>query len=315
MLASTVTGMELLRDIAIFAAVAKAKSFSQAAVALGMPVSSVSRRVSEMEQSLGLQLLKRSTRRVELTDAGAAYFEKCEAIVQAAESAHGELKAEVEKPRGHLRVSASSDFANVFLAPLFVDFARRYPDISFDFDLSPRWVDLVAERFDVAIRIGSLPDSTLTARRIADCETALFASDDYLHRHGRPARPSDLARHECIRVLRPHESRTVWTLTRGDEQAEVKVSGRFCANNISLILSFALRGLGIAAVDVTMAEAPLAEGRLRRVLELPAGADLRRHADAAPAGAHAALPRLPVRAPRHETEGEPRQAREQARQA
>jgi DNA-binding transcriptional LysR family regulator len=144
--------LELLPDMALFAAVAQSKSFSKAARALGMPVSTLSRRIASLEQRVGLQLVIRTTRAVALSAAGAAYALRCQAILEAAEAAQGELAGRLADPAGHLRVSATPDFSLTFLTPLFADFAARHPGITFEFDLTPRSVDLVTEQFDVAIR-------------------------------------------------------------------------------------------------------------------------------------------------------------------
>ncbi len=266
-LPSPALDVDLLRDMAVFVAVARAKSFSRAAPALGMPVSSVSRRVSELEGRLGVPLFTRTTRQVQLTEAGAEYFERCRSILDAAEIAHEGLRGHADKPRGHLRVSVTPDFAMVFLTPLFAEFARRYPDISFDFDLSPRWVDLVGEGFDVAIRIGALPEtSTLTVRKLVSVETSVYAADAYLARAGEPREPADLEEHDCIRILRPHDTKAVWRLTRGSDELAVTVKGRFATNNPRLMLRLAVLGMGVAVVDDFMARTDLESGALRRLL-------------------------------------------------
>lgn len=258
--------MELLPDMALFVAVARAKNFSVAARAIGMPVSSVSRRVAELEARIGLPLLNRTTRKVELTEVGAEYFERCRSIVEAAEAAHGDLKGQLDNPRGHLRVSATPDFASTFLTPLFVEFARVYPEITFECDLTPRAVDLVAESFDVAIRVGKLPDSQITVRRLGSARGGLFASPGYLARAGSLAAPRDLEGHECVRVLRSTDDETTWTLRRGEEQIALAVKGRFVANNIRFLLQLATLGIGIAALDLEMARPEVEAGRLVRVL-------------------------------------------------
>ena len=172
--------LEVLPDMVLFVAVAKAESFTRAARALAMPVSTVSRRLGEMETRLGVQLLTRTTRQVVLTDIGAIYFERCRAIVDAAEAAQAELQGQSAVPRGRLRISATADFALTYLTPVFEEFATRFPEVSFELDLTPRSVDLVAENFDVAIRMGQLPDSQLVARKLGASARGLYASPAYL---------------------------------------------------------------------------------------------------------------------------------------
>lgn len=146
--------MDYLRDMSLFVEIARAKSFRRAAEALGMPSSTLSRRIHLLERAIGLRLLHRTTRRIELTEAGQIYFERSRRIVDEARLAHEALGEMIEKPGGVLRVSLPVDFGAVFLAPYLAEFCRRYPAINFEFDLTPRRVDLVAEPFDVAIRMG-----------------------------------------------------------------------------------------------------------------------------------------------------------------
>ncbi len=257
--------MDLLRDMALFVEVAKSRNFSRAATVLGMPNSSLSRRISELEKTIGLRLLNRTTRRTELTDAGQIYFERCQLIVEEALAAHEKLREMVEQPSGHLRVSMPVDFAVIYLAPLIAEFARSYPGISFDLDLSSRRADIMTEPFDLAIRIGSLPDSSLYARRIASVSVSLFASPDYLRAAGQPSSPADLIGHSCIRLgVWPGE--TIWSLSNGVEKVDVQARGRFAMNNVNMIQRLALLGMGIAMLGEGVTAADVAAGRLQQVL-------------------------------------------------
>lgn len=159
--------MELLNDMALFVEVVKARGFRRAAEAVGIPNSTVSRRISSLEKAIGLRLLHRTTRKIELTEAGQIYFQRCKRIVDEAKLAHEQLGELLAQPSGVLRASLPVDFANIYLAPLIAEFARRYPGISFDLDLTPRLVDLVSEPFDVAIRMGNPPNSNLIARQLS----------------------------------------------------------------------------------------------------------------------------------------------------
>jgi DNA-binding transcriptional LysR family regulator len=263
----TARSIELLPDMALFVAVASARNLSRAARALAMPVSSLSRRMTALEARVGVQLLRRSTRAIELTEAGAEYAARCRAIVEAAEVAHDQLRGHQLTPRGTLRVSTTPDLADVFLSPLFAEFARRYPELSFEFDLSPRAIDLVAEGFDVAVRVGALRDSSLTARKLGSLTSRLYAAPSYIARMGQPADPDDLARHECVRLARNGEAVDVWRLTREGRSVEAPIGGRFVANNMRLQLRLATLGMGVAAVDVTLARDDLAAGRIVPVLD------------------------------------------------
>jgi DNA-binding transcriptional LysR family regulator len=254
--------MALLNDMALFVEVVKARSFRRAAEAIGMPNSTLSRRISALEKAIGLRLLHRTTRKIELTGAGQLYFERSKRIVDEARLAHEQLGEMLAQPSGLLRVSLPVDFATIYLAPLVAEFARRYPGISFEFDLTPRRVDLVAEPFDVAIRMGELADSHLIARQLARLPRYLYASPRYLEISGEPKKPDDLAQHECLRMPRA----TTWTLDDGTKKVEVAVGGRFTLNSVGMIRRLATLDLGIALHAEAIVADDLAAGRLRRVL-------------------------------------------------
>lgn len=256
--------MELLNDMALFVEVVKARSFRRAAETIGMPNSTLSRRISGLEKAIGLRLLHRTTRKIELTEAGQLYFERCKRIVDEARLAHEQLGEMLAQPSGVLRVSLPVDFAIMFLAPQMAEFARRYPGISFDFDLTPRRVDLVTEPIDVAIRMGEQPDSNLIARRLARLPRYLYASPRYLERSGEPRLPADLARHECLRMRAAEAG--LWALHDAAKTVEIAVGGRFLLNSIGMIRRLATLDLGIAMLAEDIVAEDLAEGRLRRVL-------------------------------------------------
>ena len=256
--------MELLNDMALFVEVVKARGFRPAAAAAGVPNSTLSRRISGLEKAIGLRLLHRTTRKIELTEAGLIYFERCKRIVDEARLAHEQLGQMLAQPTGVLRASLPVDFANVFLAPLIAEFAERYPGITFELDLTPRRVDLVGEPFDVAIRMGNSSDSGLITRHLASLRRHLYASPRYLERAGEPMQPSDLARHECL-GLRTAKSDS-WTLNTSNETVDVAVGGRFLLNSVGMIRRLATLDLGIAVLAEEIAAEDTADGRLRRVL-------------------------------------------------
>jgi DNA-binding transcriptional LysR family regulator len=254
--------MELLNDMALFVEVVKARGFRAAADAIGMPNSTLSRRISALEQAIGLRLLHRTTRKIELTEAGRIYYQRCQRIVDEARLAHQQLGEMLAQPSGLLRVSLPADFAVTYLPPLLVEFARRYPGIQFDFDLSPRHVDLVSEPFDLAIRIGAPQDSQLIARPLATLPSFLYAAPAYLARAGTPSTPADLAQHDCLAIGKSGR----WTLQHDAERASVAIAGRFTLNSISLIRSLAVREMGIALLPREVVADDLAAGRLQRIL-------------------------------------------------
>lgn len=252
-----------LNDIALFVEVAKAKSFRRAAEAIGMPNPTLSRRISALEKAIGLRLLHRTTRKVELTEAGQIYFERCKRIVDEARLAHEQLGEMLAQPSGVLRASFPVDFAVTYLAPLVVEFASLYPGISFDFDLTPRRVDLVSEPFDVAIRTGRPENSQLIARLLAELPTHLYASPRYLERMGEPMTPADLERHECLGILKA----TSWTLHDGTATTPVALGGgRFALNSMGMIRALATLGMGIILMPEQLVADDLASGKLRQIL-------------------------------------------------
>lgn len=253
-----------LNDMALFVEVVTARSFRGAAQAAGVPSSTLSRRIALLEKSIGLRLLHRTTRRVELTEAGQIYFERCRRIVDEARLAHEQLGELSAQPSGVLRASLPVDFATIYLAPLLTEFADRYPGISFEFDLTPRRVDLVAEPFDVAIRVGELPDSTLIARQLARLTACLYAAPRYLERMGEPQHPAELAQHQCLGFPKSGP----WELhCEGEpDSVKIRVGGRFVLNSIGLFRRLAVLDQGIVLLPEAVVADDLASGRLRRVL-------------------------------------------------
>jgi DNA-binding transcriptional LysR family regulator len=257
--------VELLRDMALFVEVARTKSIKRAAEALGMPDSTLSRRISELERSLNVRLLHRTTRRIDLTEAGQLYYSHCRQIVEAARAAHQEIHSMAEKPQGRLRLALPTDFCTLFLAPLLADFAQMYPEIQFDLQLSERWVDLSAEGVDLSIRFGLQPDSTMTTRHIADVRHELYASPAYLRAKGKPTHPGQLNAHACVALVHWQWDHT-WTLFRKAETIQLSIQGRIAADNIGVVRKLATLGLGIAPLDALLAKEDVDKGRLVRVL-------------------------------------------------
>src|SRR3546814_515354 len=182
--------------MAVFARVVEAKSFSAAAAELGQSKSAVSKQVSRLEDRLGARLLNRTTRRLSLTEVGAAFYDRCRRIVAEAEEAELAVTRLSATPRGVLRINAPFSFGVLHLGPTLPDFMRRYPDLKVDLTLNDRFVDVVEEGYDVVLRIAWLPDSSLVARRICDFRRVICAAPGYWDRRGRPAAPADLADHD-----------------------------------------------------------------------------------------------------------------------
>lgn len=254
-------------DLVIFAQVAERGSFSRAAEALGLPKSTVSRRLAGLEQRLGERLLRRTTRRQSLTEFGLQLLEHARQVVAevdavAALSAHRQAT-----PSGRLRVSMPSDLATLLLAESLARFAVEYPAVTLELDLSPRRVDLLAENFDLAVRMGELPsDASLAARRLAVFANGLYASPVYLSTHGQPQHPDELPRHRAIRLLGRQGDALPWHLVQGSHHWHGHPPGGLVANSPDLLIRLAAAGGGIAAVPDRFAEPQVQHGQLVRVL-------------------------------------------------
>lgn len=254
-------------DLLIFARVAELGSFSRAAERLGLPKSTVSRRLAALEQRMGERLLLRTTRRQTVTEFGLQLLEHARQV--AAElDAVGVLREQRQvTPSGRLRVSMPSDFANLVLVDSLAAFMALHPAISLELDLSPRRVDLLGEGFDVAIRMGDLPDDALlVASKLAVFSHGLYASPDYLAEHGDPQTPDDLARHASVRLLRGNGEPAGWTLVQGEQRWTGVPAGRASANSPEMLIRLARSSAGIAAVPDHFAVADVRAGALRRVL-------------------------------------------------
>jgi DNA-binding transcriptional LysR family regulator len=261
--------MEVLSYMRLFVEVARMKSFRRAAEALDMPSSTLSRQIAQLEKAIGLRLLHRSTRKVELTEAGEVYFKRCQSIVEEARIAHESLLNVAERPTGTLRVSMPVDLATDYLAPILADFARAYPLIAFEFDLTPRRVDLQSEPFDLAIRIGPPPTapSTLVARQIVLLQRYLYAAPAYLKKAPPLKHACDLSRHVLCIGQGPMKPGAVFRFFgRNNEVVEVPGDTRFVMNSVGLSRALAKQGVGIAALDTELARDDVAAGRLKHVL-------------------------------------------------
>nr|WP_275972893.1 LysR family transcriptional regulator [Rosenbergiella epipactidis] len=249
--------------MALFVEVVKAKGFRRAAEATGVPSSTLSRRISQLEQTIGLRLLHRTTRKIELTEAGGVYYERCKRIVNEARLAHEQLGDILAQPSGVLRVSFPVDFAITYLAPLIAEFAELYPGISFEFDLTPRKVDLISDPVDVAIRIGEPESSLLIARRLTSLTANLYASPGYLKRSGVPSAPVELENHQCLGMLKAN----IWNLSQKRETCSVSVGGRYTLNSVGMIRRLVTLGQGIMLMPREIVEDDLKAGKIVQILE------------------------------------------------
>lgn len=254
-----------LEDLVTFVAVAEHSSFSDAANAIGRDPTIVSRRVSRLEKNLGVRLLSRTTRKVALTEAGSQYYRRVRGVLDELDNAGTEASNLATTPQGLLRVSLPITFGRQWIAPLLPAFLSQHPQIRIDAVFSDRYVDLVAEGFDVAIRVGPQRDSTLTAKYIAPFKSALFASPGYLASHGLPQTPSDLVDHSCLGFT-SHKSWPEWVLTKDGERAALKPSGPLITDNSEALLYAATQGLGIIMSPDWLAGPDVKAGNLVEVL-------------------------------------------------
>jgi len=254
-------------DLLIFARVAEAGSFSRAAERIGLPKSTVSRRISQLEERLGERLMLRTTRRLALTEFGQQLLEHARQVAAEVDAVQALSEFRQARPSGRLRVSMPSDFATMLLTDMLAAFIALHPGVSLELDLSPRRVDLLGENFDLAVRMGDLPDDAmLAARPIGVFPSGLYAAPAYLAERGDLASPDDLSQHDALRLLGRNGEAVGWTLICGDERWEGIPPGRAAANSPELLIDMARAGAGIAAVPDYFAEPSVRRGELRRVL-------------------------------------------------
>jgi DNA-binding transcriptional LysR family regulator len=252
-----------VNEMVVFARVVQAGSFTTAAAKLGMAKSTVSRKVSELEERLKSRLLQRTTRKLSLTEAGRTYYDYCARIAAEIEDAERAVSRLQETPRGLLRVTAPVNAE--FLGPIVADFLKRYPEIRLELLCTTRAVDLVEESFDVAIRAGALADSTLIARTLGNAPWHLVATTGYLKKHGRPRSPEDLKKHDCLLFgggRNPVELR----LENGDVSVQLALFARMIVSDMAILQAVANAGLGIAILPAMRSVQELSTGRLKRVL-------------------------------------------------
>ena len=269
--------MKNLTGMAIFARVVEERSFSAAARRLGLSKSMVSKEVTRLEQALGVRLLNRTTRKLSLTEIGAAFYEPCARILQEAHEAEllvGRLHAE---PRGVLRLTAPVAFGTLHVAPALPEFLAQYPDVRIDLTIGDRNLDLAEEGLDLAIRIARVLPDNLVARRLAPINRVVCAAPAYFERHGMPRRPQDLARHNCL-VYTHANPDSQWRFRSENGEAVVAVKGNLTLNDDEALWQATLGGLGIALLPTFIVGNDLQSGRLQAVLTEHVPAERNLHA-------------------------------------
>lgn len=258
--------MNRLQDLEVFVQVVNSGNFAKAAIALEINPSAISRRISQLEDRLGVRLFNRTTRSLSLTEVGKSYFHRCLSILSDLEEADREAKQHSETPQGLLHVSCSTLFAHRHLLALIPEFLTHYPRLKIQLVLTDDVIDLVSEGIDVAIRIGELADASLITRRLISDHRILCAAPAYLNRYGTPETPDDLSFHNCLGLNAHKTTLNQWHFSDRIGLREISVSGNFTVNSGIALYESVLAGLGIARVTEFLAEQALKSGQLIRIL-------------------------------------------------
>jgi DNA-binding transcriptional LysR family regulator len=258
--------MDRFNALTTFAKVVELGSFARAADRLSVSTSAVSRQVAELEAHLDVRLLNRTTRRLSLTEAGQAFYERCVQLLADLEETESSVRAAAVEPKGTLRITCGVTFGERYLAAAIAEFAGRHPQVSFDLDLSDRAVDLVEEGFDLAIRIGPIGHQALVSRRIGTTQFVCCASPGYLARYRAPSTPEDLVHHACL-VYTYAAVASAWTFeSRDGTRHTPRIAPRHRTNNGRMLVELAAAGLGIVLEPDFILAPEVRSGRLQRVL-------------------------------------------------
>jgi DNA-binding transcriptional LysR family regulator len=254
-----------LNEVRMFVHVVRARSFAEAARRLCVPPNTLSRRIRQLESTLDTRLMQRSTRKLTLTPAGHAFFDRCAAAIDGVLQAGKDLLSGSDKPSGSVRIAAPADFLDLFRMEWVAEFLNLHPLVRLDFVLDDARADLIDEGIDVAFRGGNARDTGYAFRQITSQHFSLVASPPYLAAHGSPLTLRELAEHHCLTVSN-RQSRATWTLQGPEGEEEVTVAGRFSANSSRILMKSCLAGCGIALLPGLLTAPELHAGRLRRVL-------------------------------------------------
>lgn len=262
--------MDRLTEMEAFAHVVDQGGFTDAARKMGISKSAVSKHISSLEARLGARLLNRTTRRVSPTEIGLAYYDRARRVLNDAGEADALVSSMQSAPTGLLRVSVATDFGSLHLSPVLGNFLSQYPDMSVNLELDNRYIELISEGYDAAIRVGEMEDSTLRARKIADSTLRMVASPKYLEVHGRPRRIDDLSAHKLLHYSN-QSNNAVWKMTSlSGEKRHVRTTGSFTVNDGQSLLNAAINGLGIAYLPSFLYHAAMDTGLVEDVMpELP----------------------------------------------
>lgn len=259
--------MDLMTSMRAFATVAEYRSFTAAAERLGISRGMATRYVAQLEEHLGARLLNRTTRRVGLTEAGGAYFERCAQLLSDLEEAEALVRSDTAEARGTLRVTCALTFGTRYVAPLLGEYMRLHPRVAVDMSFNDRTVDLVEEGYDLAIRIGTLPSSSLAARRLATTRMVVCAAPAYWKRRGKPASPEELAGHDALHYTYSSTSDEWRFVDAGGAPRTVRIRHRLRANSGEALLRASISGLGVVQLPSFYVHEALRNGDLEVALE------------------------------------------------
>lgn len=257
--------MDILTCMRTYAAVVIAGSFTQAAERMGISRALTSKYVGQLEEHLGVRLLNRTTRKLNLTEVGQAYYHRCRQLIDDFDELEAAVRQQQESPQGELRITAPTTFGESYLTPLIAEYLKQQPGVSIELVLADRFVNIVDEGFDLAVRIGSLDDSSLIARRLAPMGVSVCASPLYLKAAGLPLHPRDLQQHNCVidtNIKDPEQ----WVFMERERLYRIRVKGHFRVNSAQAVREMLLTGAGIALCPRYVIEEDLRAGRLALLL-------------------------------------------------
>ncbi len=257
--------MDNVSEMQVFVRVVQLGSFSAAARSLNLTPSAISKQVGRLEDRLKTRLFNRTTRRLNLTEAGSGFYERCRQILSDIEEAEQAVADLLSTPRGTLKLALPSAFGLLHVVPLLAEYMRRYPDMRIDLNLNDRLIDILAEGMDLAVRIGDLSDSSLIARRLAPNRRVVCGAPAYFARAGLPQRPQDLLEHNCL-VYTYRASRNDWNFSGPGGKETIQVKGNLEANSAEALHRAVLSGVGIGLLPMWLIGADLKAGRLVEVL-------------------------------------------------
>lgn len=259
--------MNNLDDMLLFAQVVKLKSFRAVAEQKGVASSVVSKHISRLESALGVQLLIRTTRKLSLTEAGEEFFHHCQQLESGVALAEQAVSQHAEQPKGLLRIAAPMISGQFFLPSVIEQYLKQYPQMKVEVTIKDSFEDLITSGFDLAVRTGTLSDSTLRARKLINSRWYAYAAPDYLNLHGRPESVSDLERHNCLQFHYQETGANEWPVTVKGQSDSIKINGRFQANSLISLREAAIAGMGVAFMPVYLVRDHVSNGQLVPVLQ------------------------------------------------